>query len=110
MKCRWHLCKKDAVKNGVYCSKKCKNKYNVTLFTHKRKKTLVDYAGGKCKICGYNKCLAALTFHHRNPLEKSFGLAENVCRSKTIDDLKKEVDKCDLLCSNCHHEEHYMVL
>lgn len=55
--------------------------------------------------CGYNKCEAALQFHHRNPEEKSFGIAaKGEARSwvKTV----KELDKCDLLCANCHAELH----
>lgn len=64
--------------------------------------------GGKCERCGYNKCEGALQFHHLNPNEKAFALS-NINISKTVDmnKLLKEVDKCILLCANCHAEEHY---
>lgn len=65
---------------------------------------LIEYKGGKCEHCGYDKCMRALEFHHLNPNEKDFGLSR--CLSKSISSLKKEVDKCILLCSNCHAEEH----
>jgi hypothetical protein len=74
----------------------------------KRKKELkkksVKYKGGKCKICGYNKCMSALHFHHRDPLKKDIGIA--TYSKNSFDSLKKELDKCDLLCSNCHSEIH----
>lgn len=75
----------------------------VVSWRQRTKKKLVEYKGGKCIICGYNKCIRSLIFHHRNPAEKEFSIT-----GKTIsfEKLKKEVDKCDLLCSNCHGEEH----
>ena len=65
----------------------------------------VEYLGGKCMKCGYDKCIAALEFHHRNPEEKEFGISryQNFSWSRII----VELDKCDLLCSNCHKELHY---
>lgn len=74
-----------------------------------RKRTklkLVEYKGGKCEKCGYNKCLEALQFHHLNPKEKDFTIAG---KSWSFDKLKLEVDKCSLLCANCHIEEHNIV-
>jgi len=71
----------------------------------KYKNLLVEYKGGKCIKCGYNKCIEALEFHHLNPEEKSFSLGSN---SRSLDIQKKEADKCILVCSNCHREIHYM--
>lgn len=65
---------------------------------------LIEYKGGKCERCGYNKSMRALEFHHLDPSEKDFGISKQINRN--IDDLKKEVDKCILLCSNCHAEIH----
>ena len=65
---------------------------------------LIAYKGGKCERCGYNKTPRALEFHHLNPEEKDFGISEILTRS--IQSLKDEVDKCILLCSNCHAEIH----
>ena len=65
----------------------------------------VEYKGGKCSICGYDKCVAAMVFHHIDPSNKDFGIsAKGLCRS--FDKLKIELDKCILLCANCHAEKH----
>ena len=69
------------------------------------KKLLVEYKGNKCKICGYNKCLSALEFHHLNPETKDFTIAYNQ-KYSNLDSLKREVDKCILVCANCHREIH----
>lgn len=65
---------------------------------------LIKYAGGECKKCSYNKCIRALEFHHLDPNEKDFGISK--CLTKSISSLKEEVDKCILVCSNCHAEIH----
>ena len=70
------------------------------------KEELIAYKGGKCEICGYDKCIAALDFHHINPEEKDFAIS-NSNIYKNIEALKQEVDKCMLVCANCHRELHY---
>lgn len=69
------------------------------------KRKCVEYKGGKCERCGYNKCDWAIDFHHRDPNEKDFGLGKQR-RTKFDDKIKKELDKCMILCSNCHREKH----
>jgi hypothetical protein len=69
-----------------------------------RKRKAVEYLGGSCSRCGYNKSLVALTFHHRNPEEKENTIG--ALREQSWDKLKEELDKCDLLCFNCHMELH----
>ncbi len=65
----------------------------------------LEYKGNKCSICGYNKCLQALEFHHLNSDEKDFGIsAKGYTRSWNT--IKIELDKCILLCANCHREVH----
>jgi hypothetical protein len=67
------------------------------------KKALVEAAGGCCVLCGYNRSPAALQFHHREPADKSFGLAgRGVARS--LDAALAEARKCVLLCATCHAE------
>ena len=70
------------------------------------KANMVASMGGKCQICGYDKCHEALELHHINPKEKeiSFGQirANPVSQEKVI----VELQKCILLCSNCHKEVH----
>lgn len=68
------------------------------------KKQAVEYKGGKCTRCGYSKCMQALTFHHRRPGTKEFTISGAHCRRWRK--LLKELDKCDLVCLNCHVEIH----
>ena len=70
------------------------------------KKQAVKELGGKCEICGYNKCIDALVFHHKDPSEKDFGLAQNGIMHDWKEYLS-EAKKCMLLCANCHAEEHF---
>jgi len=90
------------------CAPSAKTKYEyIKKFRHERKKLLVEYKGGKCQKCGYHKCMAALDFHHRNPKEKEFTISSKKGLFKrTLEEEIKEVDKCDLLCANCHREVH----
>lgn len=90
-------------KNIRYRCKKCA----VDAVTKKRiklKNDLIIYKGGCCQICGYNKSNWSLVFHHRDPSEKDYLIsAGNI---KSLERLKLEADKCDLLCHNCHNEVH----
>lgn len=71
----------------------------------KLKVLAIAYKGGKCQCCGYKKFVGALEFHHINPDEKDFGIsAKGYTRS--WETVKKELDKCVLVCSNCHKEIH----
>lgn len=79
----------------------------ITIKRRAIKKALVMYKGGKCQICGYNKCIRALEFHHLDPSQKDFGISKSITKDMKI--LKQEVDKCILLCSNCHAEEHQRI-
>ena len=88
---------------SVYC-KKCVNK-QTTERSQAFKKLIVDYKGGCCERCGYNKSISALEFHHINPEEKDFilgGLKNKVLNDK----IKKELNKCIMVCANCHREIH----
>lgn len=69
------------------------------------KQKCIDYKGGKCEICGYAKCNSALEFHHLDPSQKEFQLSN--ARKSKWEKTKSELDKCQLLCSNCHNEVHY---
>ena len=107
MKCKYHLCDNDAgtvvgKRQRKFCSSSCRNKYFVDIHRKKLKYKAVIYKGGKCMKCGYDKCYGALSFHHRNPAEKSFNISQ--CHTRSWAKLKLEVDKCDILCCNCHFE------
>jgi len=65
----------------------------------------LKYKGDQCSICSYNKCLQALEFHHLESSKKDFGIsARGYTRSWKI--IREELDKCILLCANCHREVH----
>lgn len=57
-----------------------------------------------CAICGYNKCAEALDFHHTG--DKDIGIARLINKDKSIEKIKKEIDKCVIRCANCHRELH----
>ncbi|NPE26823.1 hypothetical protein HNV12_02355 [Methanococcoides sp. SA1] len=69
----------------------------------KRKLTLVNLLGGRCQKCGYNKCITALEFHHRENKDNNIAyIIKNSSEQKAL----KEIKKCVLLCANCHRELH----
>jgi predicted HNH restriction endonuclease len=71
----------------------------------KRKDKLIEMFGDKCHDCGgtFHKC--AYDFHHTNPLEKKFEIAPALDRN--WETILEEVNKCIMLCSNCHRVRHY---
>lgn len=87
-----------------YC-KKCSG-LQVTIRQQQLKKLCVAYKGGKCESCGYDKCYASMDFHHRDPDQKDFSIS-STSKTKWSEKLKLELDKCSLLCSNCHRELHH---
>jgi len=90
--------------DGRWRCKKC----NVEAVQNRRirlKEKAVQYKGGKCEICGYDKCVDALDFHHNNPEEKEFSIGSKGY-TRSWERVKKELDKCTLVCANCHRELH----
>lgn len=63
----------------------------------------MDYKGGKCQSCGYSRCIGALELHHIDPTTKSFGIGEKGY-TRSWAKVQAELDKCVLLCANCHRE------
>ncbi len=68
-------------------------------------KIITDRKMDYCSVCGYNKCKAAIHFHHVNVSEKINGIAYCFQHPPTTERLK-ELDKCIALCANCHYELH----
>lgn len=113
------ICNTELTKTQVkYCSNSCKakahyNKHvkdnsNTTYSQYKRadirKKEFINLKGGCCSKCGYNKNYSALHFHHLR--DKLFNLDSRNIGNKSMESLLLELDKCILLCANCHAEEH----
>jgi hypothetical protein len=105
--CKKHGFVKHSLVNGrkYYRCLKCSGE--ATKYRRIRiRKELIDYAGGKCCKCGYAKYSEVLEFHHKDPSQKLFDICGMNMTKYSKDILKKEVDKCDLLCANCHRETH----
>lgn len=86
-----------------YCKECVKN--GVTILKRNFKQECINYKGGKCILCEYNKCNSALEFHHTNPQEKDFHISDSGAH-KLTNKIKLELDKCILVCANCHREIH----
>ena len=86
-------------------SVRCPTCRSSRVVTHRRavKAQLVAEAGGACVLCGYDRCLAALQFHHLDPEQKSFSLSRQG-RTISLERARAEASKCVLLCGNCHVE------
>lgn len=78
----------------------------VTSIRRRCKEIGVQRLGGKCIHCGENR-VYLLDFHHRNPEEKESTLSD-YSKGYNVDKFFEEVEKCDLLCANCHREFHYL--
>jgi len=101
---KWELYQKRRNCNKTMANKK-RNAEKVINARRNNKLKLIAYKGGKCEKCGYNKnCPPAYDFHHKDPKAKEFGITKKL--TGNFEKLKKEVDKCQLLCKNCHAEEH----
>ncbi len=101
-----------------YCSQECRdfirslasykevkpNKVSVMEWRQRLKLKAVEYKGGCCSICAYDRCISALEFHHLDPNEKDFGIGSG--NTKAWKKVKSELDKCILVCANCHREIH----
>jgi len=87
---------------------KDRREYNIQAVTKRRKQIrlkAIAQLGGKCTKCGYSKYPEVLEFHHKDPSEKDFSISrKGHCRSWQR--VSKEIEKCDLLCANCHREVH----
>jgi len=85
-----------------------RRQYLINAVSNRRKEIrnmAIDYKGGKCAICGYNKCKQALEFHHLDQNGKDFGISAKGY-SRSWNKVKQEIDKCMIVCANCHREIH----
>ncbi|MEM1218913.1 MAG: hypothetical protein AAGH79_08370 [Bacteroidota bacterium] len=102
-----------------FCSNKCKQKnhydrireqtntyHSQTLRALRRRLQLLEMMGNACSKCGYDQNLAALHFHHRDSSQKELRLDMRILSNRRWETILKEVEKCDVLCANCHAEEH----
>ncbi len=83
--------------------KRCFNKRR-TYYIQRHRAAVNRALGGKCSVCGYARCEAALELHHTDPSKKDPGYSK--LRSNKLETLLKEASKCILVCANCHRELH----
>ena len=105
-------CKKELNENTAYKKsdtkwqsrcRECFNAYCIIRWK-KRKQKAIDYKGGKCESCGYDKYFGALEFHHTDPSQKDADWGK--MRLWSWSKVTEELDKCQCLCANCHREVH----
>jgi predicted HNH restriction endonuclease len=85
-----------------------RRKYNIQAVKKRRIKLrlmAIEHLGGKCSRCGYNKYPEVLEFHHKDPTQKLFGIGQRGL-TRSWKRVQAEIEKCDLLCANCHRELH----
>jgi len=94
-------------KSNVYDTWDCYCKTCRSIFSSENRRILkvkaIEYKGGKCEKCGLIDEPCVYDFHHLNPKEKEFSFGK---RNLSFDKIKNELDKCILLCANCHRKEH----
>lgn len=109
------------MKNTLCVCDQCKRKYKYdrkkggsstkcnSCYVKNRRKSVkqetINKMGGKCSICGYNKSIYALQFHHLDPRKKKFNISSNIGRY-SLQSIKNEIEKCIIVCANCHAEIH----
>jgi hypothetical protein len=114
MNCK--TCNKELTgKQTKFCSASCKGKDTNNKFQNyeaqqtrglRNKIHFIKLLGGKCENCGYKKNIAALCFHHKDPSKKNFQIDLRAMSNNRIEVLNNEIEKCQLLCHNCHMELH----
>src|ERR1044072_4247109 len=95
--------KPDRFYRAYNLCKTCFNRYCIQRWI-RRKLDAIAYKGGRCQRCSYDRHYAALEFHHRDPSAKDVQWSKLRLRSWKA--ILAELDKCDLLCANCHREVH----
>lgn len=71
----------------------------------KKKKNFIASFKEKCINCGYSESKAALDFHHTKTSQKKFLLSKG--HHYSYEKIKKEIQKCIVLCANCHRTKHH---
>lgn len=106
-KCGKQLNHKNKSGICIDCQPPAKTRYeHVKEHRKNRKALLVNHLGGKCIKCGYDDCIEALEFHHLDPTQKDFTISDSN-KTRTLEQVIAEIEKCVLLCCRCHVEVHY---
>ena len=101
------FCSADShVKTAKELDARWERNFNRTELRHALKSEAVRQLGGACRLCGYDRCLAALEFHHLDPDAKDFSISEALSCGMSSLEINRELSRCVLLCSCCHREVH----
>ena len=100
---------KKLTENGYRRKWYAANKEKLLEYNKRRREARFDFVASYkiakgCSKCGYNKCARSLHFHHKD--EKSMGISSAISGWVNIDKIKAEIEKCIILCANCHGELH----
>jgi len=82
-----------------------KSKHRAWLDNQQRLKQEILMSLGGCKNCGESD-YRCLDFHHTDPSTKDAEVSE-LWRHASIITIRKEIEKCEVLCANCHRKLHY---
>lgn len=106
--CLYHLCENEIPDKASrkFCCRSCQNKYYVDRRRLEIKIKAIAYKGGECQSCGFKGAISCFDFHHLDPSTKSFSISDKP-HTRSWERTKKELDKCDLLCANCHRKEEF---
>jgi|ERR1035437_1774692 hypothetical protein len=101
---------KTKIKKCLICYKQCQKNIcgtcNTNLRRYRVKLLAVEYLGNKCNRCNWSGDLSGFDIHHKNPKEKEFNPSAVYLANMSWDKVKKEIDKCELLCALCYRKEH----
>jgi hypothetical protein len=101
-------CKKLKIEQTILASKfktKKPNAKSVVEWRQRQKVKAIEFKGGKCFLCNYSKSIRALKFHHTDPSKKEFAIGTEG-NTRSWERVKLELEKCILVCGNCHDEIH----
>jgi len=96
-----YVCRSRLGINGVVTI--MSRKFETALRRKGLREKAVAHLGGKCLICGYDKCVEGFDFHHVDPMGKDFTISN---RMTSWERIRPELSKCVLLCCRCHREVH----
>lgn len=87
--------------------KDCHNGYVKDRYSERKSYVSKIKESKGCMKCG-DKRKYVLDFHHLNPQEKDETIARMTSNKNNLSDIEKEIEKCCVLCANCHREFHYL--
>lgn len=104
-----YACKVCHLKNSKELYLNNKDKYNKRIYERRRRHSLIVIGikdESKCSKCPEDH-VSCLEFHHRDPSKKEHSISNMLAQGRSLDKILEEIEKCEVLCSNCHKKLHY---